>query len=255
MSNYTLKPYQSTNYVWLFFGIFFLVVTIGTVYVLAVLVPEDANLPKSTYAIVLLFLAITGYSFFKVKQQNGLSKINLTTEGLTYNDTNKSVLWKNISDLYLFSTGKVLGLANNLAYRTSENEPFTHISAMQYDIDGLEKIQEFYINPRVTEVLGMLNNGKTVTFHYIPLSNSLKQSFNISESQFLNIKTESILLNNKEITVTNKTYALTELSVIGLNNSGDYQLKTQAGEVILEFNRMNLMSAEVFRNVINQLVK
>ena len=254
MNIYTIKPSQSINYVWLFFGLFFLIATIGTLYVLVVLVPSDSNLPKSTYLAVLPFVAIAGFSFYKMKNQSQLASLHLTQESVTNLKTKQTILWKNLGDLYFFSSGNVIGLANNLAYRTSENEPFEKITAVEYSIKDLETFENFHCPPRTLEVLKQLQNGKTVAFSYLP-NNTLKQGFNLVESQFLNFDSDEILLNNKELIYKSKTYSLQDLSVIGLGNSGKYQLKTQQGITILEFDKLNFISCEVFRNVVNNLVK
>lgn len=255
MNTYTLKPSKSMNYTWLAFGIFFLIATIGTLYVLLFLVPADSNLPKSIYAVLLPFLAIMGFSFYKVKSQNELAAFNLDEDGFTNTKTNQTVLWKNISDLYFFSSGKVMGLANNLAYRTAENENFTHITAMQYSIEGLETMEAFHLKPRTEKVLENIRNGKTEKFHYLPLKNTIQQAFNLTESQFLQFDSDEILLNNTALIYKDKTYSLQDVAVIGLGNSGKYQLKTKSGTAILEFNKLSVISCEVFRNVVNELVK
>jgi len=254
MTTYDIKPRKSMNYIWLFFGIFFLLVTIGTFYVLLFLIPSDSGLPKSTYLVLLPFVAIAGFSFYKMKNQSQLASLHLTQVSVTNLKTNQTILWKNLGDLYFFSSGNVIGLANNLAYRTSGNETFEKITAVEYNIKDLETFENFHCQPRTLEVLNQIQNGKTVAFSYLP-NNTLKQGFNLVESQFLNFDSDEILLNNKELIYKNKTYSLPDLSVIGLGNSGKYQLKTKQGMAIFEFNKLNFISSEVFRNVVNQLVK
>lgn len=254
MTTYTIKPSKSMNYAWLFFGIFFLIATIGTLYVLLFLIPSDSGLPKSTYWVLLVFVAMAVFSFYKMKNQSQLASLYLTQESVTNLKTKQTILWKNLGDLYFFSAGKVIGLANNLAYRTSKNESFEKITAVEYNINDLEIFESFHCQPRSLEVLNQIQNGKTVAFSFLP-NNTLKQGFNLVASQFLTFDSDEILLNNKELIYKNETYSLQNLSVIGLGNSGKYQLKNQTGTSILEFNKLNFISCEVFRNVLNQLVK
>lgn len=255
MKNYVLKPSQSTSYVFMFFGILFLIAAIGTLYVLRFIVPPSSNLPKSTYSVVVLFLAIAGFSLYKAKNQNQLAKIKLDEESITNLKTNKTILWKDISDLYFFSSGKVIGLANNLAYRIEEDLPFTSISAEQYSRKDLETIEALHLNPRVKEVLQNIRNDKNVKFFFIPQSNMIKQALNVSSAQFLDIKTDEILIKSQSLTYKNENYPLSDLSVIDISQSGKYLLKTKSGIEILSFDKLSLMSCEVFRNVINELVK
>lgn len=251
MKTYEFKPNRKPYYV--FWGIFlvFTALTILFLWLFLVTIPKEAELSLYWYGFPLFFGVLAVFALHSMRNVAKPPKIILSEEAIYFEETNEKILWKNIIDVYPFMVGLEV---NHLAFRTVSDAEFTLISTGNiYSLEVIDKFQEYYLQARTQEVLQQIQNGKTAQFQ--------QASFGLSFlPDDLQISSTPIYLNKNELIIDEKQYKWSDLATIpkekfNIIHGKQFHLTTKNNSKILSFNRTEVLSAEVFKNVVNELVK
>lgn len=251
-----IQKSKSTTIVYYCSAVFFSLALALLGWVMLALGSRASELSGAVTVVAMILLAIIIFSVYSIKKQSQSPDYEVSETQIKNLKTGETQAFKDIGDVYFFSTGKIYGLLNNVAFRTTENSNFQTISLAVYKSGAIDIFLKNYVPARTTEVLAQAHTGKTVSFQSIDLKSRLgKQAFATGPAAFLNIETQKISLSKTSLTVKDIIYQLTDLLPINFSESGGYIVENKLGDVIFSFTVFSLMSAEVFRLVFNELVR
>lgn len=227
-------------------------------WVFFVMIPKEAELSVFSFALPLFFGVLAIFAFYSMRKVAKPPKIILSEEAIYFEETGEKIPWKNIIDVYPFMVGVEV---NNLAFRTVSDSDFTIISTgNMYRLEVIDKFQEYYLKPRTSEVLQKIKSDESVAFQYVSFNNGLKGALRLNFASDLQLNSTPIYLSKNELIIDEKQYNWSDLSPISkekfnIISGKQFHLSTKNNTKILSFDRMEVLSAEVFRNVVNELVK
>lgn len=193
------------------------------------------------------------------KRKNKSGNFTYNDEGFTDLDTNQNYLWKDFSDLYF-----VGGIVDNIesyggiAFRKTQNDSWIVFTQKEFALKQLQEMVSKFNKAKTEDVLRQIEAGKTAVFNYLPNLQDTKNYAFTGLAVNLMVKTKPIEINKEALTIKDKKYSISNISEIGKREwsaleGGGYYLKTKQDENLLHFKRTNLMSYDVFVEVINNL--
>lgn len=185
-------------------------------------------------------LAITIFLIYLIVKQKNKPDFEVSETEIKNLKTNVITPLKDIEEFILTSVSKSLQL-NTIMFRSTKKDKFTIVSLHHYAENSIDIFMQNYVPARSKEIVKQLQEGKTITF---------KQR---SLAKFNN---KVVTLTKTDLKIEEKTFQLANLFPVKTGNSiGSYELHNKQGETIFTFSDYTLDNTEVFRNVMNELVK
>ncbi|MDW8850687.1 DUF6585 family protein [Flavobacterium sp. MMLR14_040] len=174
------------------------------------------------------------------------------------NKGSKEILYfKDIQDVYLFTSGKRIFDINNLAVRKNSTSPWHPISARYSDIyKVIAFIRSTHRSVNVPLLLKKLEEGESVTFTYVDFKDlAMKQFMAINTNSYLNIKTKTIFLFHDKLVFDSQVIYFKEIhhfSITDLTNQ--IQLINSDQETVFKKSYNSVFSGDTFTALLDELI-
>jgi hypothetical protein len=174
------------------------------------------------------------------------------------NKGSKEILYfKDIQDVYLFTSGKRIFDINNLAVRKNSTSPWHPISTRYSDIyKVIAFIRSTHRSVNVPLLLKKLEEGESVTFTYVDFKDlAMKQFMAINTNSYLNIKTKTIFLFHDKLVFDSQVIYFKEIhhfSITDLTNQ--IQLINSDQETVFKKSYNSVFSGDTFTALLDELI-
>ncbi|WP_143304643.1 hypothetical protein [Chitinophaga vietnamensis] len=242
---------------WVVYGFFiglFVLMALGGL-ALAFLLPNEPGMGFAS-KFIFVFCAVLAIIFYvSAKKKMDKPQYFLYENGIDrkYKSQEYFMPAKDLTDLFLFTTGKSPG-PNNLAFKSEGSDQWELISV--HHSGNIGALIELNSIKRSEYLWPEIEQGKTIKFNYITTATALKNSFTaLSANTFLNSKTQQVSLNNKFLTVNDTNYPLTDLQPIQRATVKGYLIKDKNGKEVFSFSETTLWSFAVFAEIYSRLLE
>jgi hypothetical protein len=169
----------------------------------------------------------------------------------------ETLYFKDIEDVYLFTSGKRIFDINNIAVRKNSTTPWHPISARYSDIyKVIAFIRSAHRSVNVPLLLRKLEEGESATFTYVDFKDlAMKQFMAINTNSYLNIKTKTILLFQDKLVLDSQVIYFKEIhhfSITDLTNQ--IQLVNNDDETVFKKSYNSVFSTDTFTALLNELI-
>ena len=169
----------------------------------------------------------------------------------------ETLYFKDIQDVYLFTSGKRIFDINNIAVRKNSTAQWHPISARYSDIyKVIAFIRSTHRSVNVPILLKKLEEGECVTFTYVDFKDlAMKQFMAINTNSYLNIKTKTMSLFQDKLIVDSQVIYFKEIhhfSITDLTNQ--IQLINSDEEIVFKKAYNSVFSSDTFTALLDELV-
>lgn len=169
----------------------------------------------------------------------------------------KTILYADIQDVYLFTSGKRIFGPNNVAYRTDERSDWQPIS-VKYSNYGkaIQLIRTRQQEAYVPKTRQHLTEGKSVTFHYIEYSKVIaKQIFALGTESYLNVTPKTILLYKNKLIIGHETINLADVQSFSINDwTNQIKLLNKENKTLFSISFYSVFSGDSFVALLDELI-
>lgn len=169
----------------------------------------------------------------------------------------KITLYADIQDVYLFTTGKRIFGANNVAYRKKESANWQVISARYNNYSkAIRLIRKRQEEANVPKILKQLDQGKSVTFFYVKYTKRItKQIFAINTKSYLNVTPKAIILYKDKLVAGNETVYLADVYRFSINEwTNQIQFLNKQNKILLAISSYSVFSGDSFVAILDELI-
>jgi len=174
------------------------------------------------------------------------------------NKGSKEILYfKDIQDVYLFTSGKRIFDINNIAVRKNGTAPWHPISARYSDIyKVIDFIRSTHRSVNVPVLLKKIEEGESVTFTYIDFKDlAMKQFMAINTNSYLNIKTKTIFLFQDKLVFDSQAIYFKEIHHFSINDlTNQIQLFNSNDETVFKKSYNSVFSGDTFTILLDELI-
>jgi len=174
------------------------------------------------------------------------------------NKGSKEILYfKDIQDVYLFTSGKRIFDINNIAVRKNSTAPWHPISARYSDIyKVIAFIRSTHRSVNVPVLLKKLEEGESVTFTYVDFKNlAMKQFMAINTNSYLNIKTKTIFLFQDKLVFDSQVIYFKEIHQFSITDlTNQIQLINSDDETVFKKSYNSIFSGDTFTALLEELI-
>ncbi|MFL9483034.1 DUF6585 family protein [Chitinophagaceae bacterium LWZ2-11] len=174
-----------------------------------------------------------------------------------YKGNEKVTKYADIQDLYLFTSGKQMFGANNVAYRTNESDEWQAISAKYGNVGkGIKLIRSKHQTAYVPKVLQQLAEGKSVAFHYVEYVKLVAtQFFAVNTNSYLNVKPKEMMLYKDKLIVGSETIYLADVQRFSINDwTNQIKLLNKENKTLFAISFYSVLSGDSFISVLDELI-
>lgn len=169
----------------------------------------------------------------------------------------ETIYFKDMGDVYLFTSGKRIFEINNIAFRKNSMSEWHSISARYSDIyKVIAFIRSTHRVINVPVLLKKLEEGQGIDFTYVDFKDLvIKQFMAINTNSYLNIKTKTMCLFKDRLVVDSRIIYFKEIhhfSVTDLTNQ--IQLINSDEETIFKKSYNSIFSGDCFTALMDELV-
>lgn len=169
----------------------------------------------------------------------------------------ETLYFKDIQDVYLFTSGKRIFDINNIAVRKNSTAPWHPISARYSDIyKVIAFIRSTHRSVNVPILLKKLEEGQSVTFTYVDFKDlAMKQFMAINTNSYLNIKTKTMSLFQDKLIIDSQVIYFKEIhhfSITDLTNQ--IQLINSDDETVFKKSYNSVFSGDTFTALLDELI-
>ena len=169
----------------------------------------------------------------------------------------ETLYFKDIQDVYLFTSGKRIFDINNIAVRKNSTAQWHPISARYSDIyKVIEFISSTHRSVNVPILLKKLEEGESVTFTYVDFKDlAMKQFMAINTNSYLNIKTKTMSLFQDKLIIDSQVIYFKEIhhfSITDLTNQ--IQLINSDEETVFKKSYNSVFSGDTFTALLDELI-
>lgn len=203
-------------------------------------------------ALALLIFAIASYlsaGLIFYLYENG---IVTDKKGIT-----ETLYFKEIQDVYLFTSGKRLFGVNNIAVRKNSTADWYPISARY---SGIFKVIEFirsrHIAVYVPLLFKKLEEGQSVDFNYVDFKNlAMKQFAAVNTNSYLNVNTKTMQVFKDRLVVDSQTIYFKEVLSFSVTDwTNQMQLMNKDEKVVFKKTFTSVFSNDSFIALLDELV-
>lgn len=210
---------------------------------------------KAMAGIMTLGIAILVLSIFFTKG----TTFYLYEQGIVSDNKGEqqTTLYTDIQDVYLFTSGKRIFGANNIAYRTDERTDWQVISAKYSNYaKAIQLIRTRQEEANVSKMLQQLNEGQSVTFHYIEYAKLLAtQAFALNTKSYLNVTPKSMILYKDKLIAGHETIYLAEVQHFSLNDwTNQIKLSSKGNKTLFAISFYSVFSGDNFVSLLDKLI-
>lgn len=171
-------------------------------------------------------------------------------------DEKKTLLFKDIDDLYLFRSGKSF-ITNNIAFRNRAEDQWEVITARYRKVSkAIEFITTQHESIKVPLLLKQLENGLSVTFQYITYGTALsRQLFSTGTKSFLKVQPKEIIVYKDQLVIDSKQIMTSTISRFEANDwISQISLYTKDNNVVFSTSTNGIFSGLTFITLLDKLV-
>lgn len=169
----------------------------------------------------------------------------------------ETLYFKDIQDVYLFTSGKRIFDINNIAVRKSSTAQWHPISARYSDIyKVIAFIRSTHRSVNVPILLKKLEEGESVNFTYVDFKDlAMKRFMAINTNSYLNIKTKTIFLFQDKLVFDSEVIYFKEIhhfSITDLTNQ--IQLIDTDDQTVFKKSYNSVFSGDTFTALLDELI-
>jgi len=169
----------------------------------------------------------------------------------------ETLYFKEIQDVYLFSSGKRIFDINNIAVRKNSTAQWHTISARYSNIyKVIALIRSTHRSVNVPILLQKLKDGESLTFTYVEFKDlAMKQIMAINTNAYLNIKTKTIFLFQDKLVFDSQVIYFKEIHHFCITDlTNQIQLINSDDETVFKKSYNSVFSADTFTALLDELI-
>ncbi|MEO6177057.1 MAG: DUF6585 family protein [Flavobacterium circumlabens] len=169
----------------------------------------------------------------------------------------ETLYFKDIQDVYLFTSGKRLFGANNIAVRKNNTADWYPISARYSDIyKVIELIRSRHAAVYAPLLLKKLEEGQSADFTYVDFKDlAMKQFTALNTNSYLNVKTKTMQVFKDRLVVDSETIYFKEVLRFSVTDwTNQMQLMNTAEKVVFKKAFTSVFSGDSFIVLLDELV-
>lgn len=171
--------------------------------------------------------------------------------------TTETLYFKDIQDVYLFTSGKRIFGVNNIAVRKNSTSNWYPISARYSSIfKVIEFIRSRHVAVYVPIMLKKLEEGQSVDFTYVDFKNlAMKQFTALNTNSYLNVKTKTMQVFKDRLVVDSQTIYFKEVLRFSVTDwTNQMQLMNTDEKVVFKKAFTSVFSSDSFIALLDELV-
>lgn len=168
----------------------------------------------------------------------------------------KTLLFKDMDDLYLFRSGKSF-MTNNIAFRNRNDKQWEVITPRySKEFKAIELITEQHQAINTPEILKKLASGQSVTFNYINYGTSVsKQLFATGTKSFLKVEPKDIVVYKDHMVIDSKQIMFSTLSRFSSNDwISKISIYDKDNNVVFSTSTNGIFSGYTFISLLDHLI-
>lgn len=169
----------------------------------------------------------------------------------------ETLYFKEIQDVYLFTSGKRIFDINNIAVRKNSTAQWHTISARYSDIyKVIAFIRSTHHSVNVPILLKKLEEGENVIFTYVDFKDlAMKQFMAINTNSYLNIKTKTMFLFQDKLVFDSKVIYFKEIHQFSITDlTNQIQLINSDDETVFKKSYNSVFSGDTFTALLDELI-
>ena len=201
------------------------------------------------FAVIIL---ITAFALSKGKTFYLYERGIITEDG----GDKKMQLFKDIKDVYLFSSGRTF-IINNIAFRSAENNDWEVITVRYTKVlQAIQFITSQHKAINVPQQLKQLQSGGNVTFKYISYGTSAaKKLFATGIKSFLKVDAKDIIVHHDHLLIDSKRIMISDLSRFSTNNwINEISLYNKENNIVFSTATNGVFSSQTFIALLDELI-